>query len=315
MILSVSRRTDIPAFYSEWFFNRVREGYVYVLNPFNRKQVSKVIINPEVIDCIVFWSKDPEPMLDRLYKLDSYKYYFQFTLNPYERDVEANLRNKKGIVNTFKKLSDSIGSDRVIWRYDPILLNSKYNKDYHYYSFERLCSELSGFTKKCVISFIDLYRKTEFNTKALKLQPLLNEDMYEISRNFVNISSNYNIDIEACSEALDLSSAGVRKGSCIDKALIEDIIDSRIDIKKDNTQRQECGCVKSIDIGQYNTCMNHCLYCYANFNYANVKENFDNHNPDSPLLNGKLKGDEKITDKIMKSIKLDGDFGFQQSLF
>jgi len=303
MILSVSRRTDIPSFYSEWFINRVKEGYVYVPNPFNRKQVSKITINPEVIDCIVFWSKDPSPMLDMLDKIKDYKYYFQFTLNAYEKDVEQNTRRKSEIINTFKELSSNIGSNKVIWRYDPILLNDHYNKNYHYYWFERFCRELKGYTTKCIISFIDLYSKTEVNTKGLNLLEITSEDMYEMSERLVAIGKDYNISIEACSESIDLSKVGVKKSKCIDEELIQEIIGSEISFIKDDTQRIECGCIKSIDIGTYNTCMHNCLYCYANMNFKNVKENNLCHDVKSPMLIGNLKGDEKVIEREMKSLK------------
>jgi hypothetical protein len=255
MILSVSRRTDIPAFYSEWFINRVQEGYVYVPNPFNKEEMSKITINPEVIDCIVFWTKDPSPMLDKLDKIKDYKYYFQFTLNSYDEDVEINTRRKSEIINTFRELSKSIGSNKVIWRYDPILLNDHYNKNYHYYWFERLCRELQGHTTKCIISFLDLNGKIEMNTSDLNLVEITSEDMYEISERLVAIGKDYNISVEACSESTDLSSVGVKSSKCIDEDLIEEIIGSKINFVKDDTQRLECGCIKSIDIGQCNICI------------------------------------------------------------
>ena len=304
MILSVSRRTDIPSFYSEWFINRVEEGYVYVPNPFNRKQVSKVTINPQVIDCIVFWSKDPSAMLDKLHKIKEYKYYFQFTLNCYAEDVEKNTRRKSDIINTFKELSNRIGSNKVIWRYDPILLNDHYNKNYHYYWFERLCRELKGHTRKCVISFIDLYSKTEMNTRNLNLLDITKEDMYEISERLVTIGKDYNISVEACSENIDLLAVGVKKSKCIDEELIEEIIGCKINCIKDDTQRTECGCIKSIDIGQYNTCRHNCLYCYANSNVKNVEENTLFYDVKSPMLIGDLRGDEKVTEREMRSQKI-----------
>ncbi len=314
MILSVSRRTDIPSFYSEWFINRVQQGYVYVPNPFNRKQVSKIVINPEVIDCIVFWSKDPKPMLEKLDKIKDYEYYFQFTLNAYDEDVEVNTRKKREIINTFRELSSKIGSKKVIWRYDPILLNDYYNKNYHYYWFERLCRELQGYTTKCIISFLDLYGKTEMNTSGLKLLEITNEDMYEISERLVAIGKDYNISIEACSESVDLLAVGVKKSKCIDEELIQEIIGRKINFVKDDTQRIDCDCIKSIDIGQYNTCMHNCLYCYANFNVRNVKENNLCHDVKSPMLIGNLKGDEKVTEREMKSLKISKEVAEQQKI-
>jgi len=304
MIISVSRRTDIPAFYSDWFYNRLKEGFVYVRNPFNRKQVSKIRLTPELVDCFVFWTKDPLPMMERLEELNEYNYYFQFTFTSYRRDVERNLRKKKDILKTFKQLSDMIGKERVIWRYDPIFLNHYYTKEYHYDWFKRFAEELEGYTERCVISFLDLYKKTERNTKLLELIPMTEEDICEMAERLSAIVRDKNITIEACSEAIDLTEYGIKKGKCIDDRLISRIMNCAIDVKKDNTQRDTCGCVKSIDIGEYNSCRHNCLYCYANFNHKQAEEKSQKHSADSPILIGSLLGDEKITEREMDSIKL-----------
>ncbi len=315
MIVSVSRRTDIPAFYSEWFYNRIKDGFVYVINPFNTKQISKVELTPKTVDCFVFWTKDAEPMFKRINEIKDFKYYFQFTLTAYRKDVEQGTRMKKDIIKTFKKLSTKIGKEKVIWRYDPILLNNYYTKEYHYEWFEKFCSQLEGFTEKCVISFLDLYKKTERNTKELNLMLLNENDMNDIANKLGKIAAKYNIEIETCSEGVDLSKYGIKKGRCIDDRLVSKIIGSPVDVKKDDTQREGCGCVKSIDIGQYNTCKHHCLYCYANFNNKSVENNCLNHDPSSPMLIGRLNGDEKITIREMKSIKDTQEYAEQIMLF
>ena len=162
MIISASRRTDIPTYYSNWFFNRVMDGYVLVRNPMNAHQISKIALNPDVVDGIVFWTKNPIPMLNELKILHDYMYYFQFTLNSYAQDVEAHVPNKqKHIIPAFKKLSDMIGPDRVIWRYDPIFLNDTYTPEYHIRYFERIAKELSPYKKM----YHQLYR---FLPKYLK---------------------------------------------------------------------------------------------------------------------------------------------------
>lgn len=303
MIVSVSRRTDIPAFYSEWFFNRIKEGFVYVINPFNRKQVSKVELTPKTVDLFVFWTKDAEPMLKRLDELKEFNYYFQFTITSYRNDVEKAVRRKSDIIKTFKKLSEIIGKEKAIWRYDPILLNEFYTKEYHYKWFEKFCSELSGYTERCVISFLDLYSKTKRNTKNLRLKEINKNDMCDIAERFAAIALEYNIKIETCCEEIDFLKYGIRKGKCIDDELISRIINCPVKVKKDDTQREVCGCVKSIDIGEYNTCKHNCLYCYANFNYNTVEKNYSMHDSKSNILALHLIGDEKITTRDMKSIK------------
>lgn len=305
MIVSVSRRTDIPAFYSDWFFDKIEKEYVYVMNPFNRKQISKIELTKETVDCFVFWTKDAKPMLNRLHILDEkgFKYYFQFTITAYQSDIEPGIHDKNEVIRTFKRLSDLIGKDKVIWRYDPILLSKKYTKEYHYKWFDALCKRLYQYTDKCVISFMDLYTKTKRNTKELDLIEISNDDMYDIAKNLSEIAHRYELSIETCSESIDLTSLDIKKGKCIDDTVIQRILGCPISVKKDDTQREVCGCVKSIDIGQYNTCRHFCAYCYANYNKEQVLENCNHYRVDSPQLIGELKGDENISERKMKSIK------------
>lgn len=301
LIISASRRTDIPAFYSEWFFNRIREGHLMVRNPMNVHQVSKINLSPEVVDCIVFWTKNPAPMLSRLPELNKYKYYFQFTLNSYDKSIEPDVPEKKYLISAFKELSDMIGKEKVIWRYDPIILTDKFNIDYHIKWFEVLAEKLSGYTEKCVISFVDLYKKTERNLKGINLLNLNNEAMNEIAYNLSVIASKYNIMIESCSEEIDLDKYNIKHGKCIDDELISKITGKRIISKKDPNQRQVCGCIKSIDIGAYNTCRHNCLYCYANFNKDMVLKNTRQHDPGSALLCGELTYDDKVSIRAVSS--------------
>lgn len=307
MIVSVSRRTDIPAFYSDWFMDKVEQGFVYVINPFNRKQVSKIELSPSTVDCFVFWTKNAAPIMDKVPILDEkgFKYYFQFTITPYASDFEPGIRDKKEVIDTCIRLSELIGKEKVIWRYDPILLSSKYNKEFHYRSFEDMCKSLCNSTEKCVISFLDMYTKTQRNTKHLGLLDMSEEDIIDIASEFAQIAEGYGLYIETCSESIDLSSYNIQKGKCIDSRIIERILGCPIAVKKDDTQRETCGCVKSIDIGQYNTCMHFCAYCYANFNHEQVLENYKAYDIKSPLLIGILQDDQRITEREMKSIRCD----------
>ena len=301
MIISASRRTDIPAFYSDWFFNRIREGFVLVRNPMNFHQVSKIDLSPEVVDCIVFWSKDPRPMLSRLSELDKYIFYFQFTLTSYDKTIEANVPEKQYLIKTFRELSAQIGSDKVIWRYDPILLTDKYNVKYHVKWFEYLAAKLSGYTKRCVISFIDMYRKTERNLKGIHLIPMNEEVINKIAYHLSLIAKKYDFELVTCCEDIALTEYGIKPGKCIDDELISKIIDKKLDIKKDPNQRLSCGCAQSIDVGAYNTCQHKCLYCYANFNTSLVDKNARLHSTTSPLLYGCLGEEDKVTVKRVSS--------------
>lgn len=304
MILSVSRRTDIPNYYSDWFYNRIQEGFLYVRNPMNAHQISRIDLSPELVDCIVFWTKNPTVMLERLDELKEYQYYFQFTLTGYGKDVEPGLPGKRDVlIPTFQKLSEKVGAQKVIWRYDPIFLSTRYTVDYHLKAFEEIAYSLSGCTRKVVISFIDLYAKTQRNTAGLQIKNISDEDMIELAKRLVDISGKYGMEVESCAESIDLSSVGVKHGSCIDKKLIEEIIGCKLIVDKDKNQRAECGCYESVEIGAYNTCKNGCRYCYANFNDAMVSDSVKAYDVKSPLLCGVVGPDDKITERKVKSLK------------
>ncbi len=304
MILSVSRRTDVPNYYSDWFINRLKEGFLYVRNPMNTHQISRINLSPEVIDCIVFWTKNPANMLGKLEYLQDYAYYFQFTLTGYGRDIEPNLPDKrKELIPAFQKLSEKIGKEKVIWRYDPILLSDKYTADYHLRAFEEIAGNLAGYTEKAVISFVDLYEKTWRNTRGLGIRLATEKEMMGLAAEMARIASKYNLEIESCAEQWDFQKVGIQRGSCIDKKLIEMIIGCRLTGQKGKNQRKECGCFESVEVGAYNTCLNGCRYCYANFSDEKVKENIKLYSQDAPLLCGNIGPDDKITDRKMKSLK------------
>lgn len=302
MILSVSRRTDIPALYSQWFMNRIQDGYVLVRNPMNIYQVSRVIINPEVIDCIVFWTKNPIPMLPYLDLLKEYRYYFQFTLTSYDGSIERGVPPKNQLIESFQKISKMIGSNRLIWRYDPIIITDKFSIEYHIKYFEVLCSKLSQYTEKCIISFMDIYTKTKRNMKEVAIQTLSDAEKIHLLRQLHQIASKYDIVVETCSESLDLSATGIKPSTCIDHQLISKVFNIDMDVKKDTNQREQCRCAASIDIGEYNTCSNQCVYCYANFSSEVVKRNMKKHIPTSPYLIGNGEEKDIITDRKMYSL-------------
>lgn len=310
MIISASRRTDIPTFYSQWFFNRIKDGYVLVRNPMNAHQISKISLSPDVVDGIVFWTKNPIPMLGRLDELKDYTYYFQFTLNSYGQDIEPYVPNKQNVtIPAFQKLSDSIGPEKVIWRYDPIFLSDKYSPEYHVRYFEKLAKILHPYTKKCTFSFIDIYRNTEKNVKGLDLHPFSVEQQKYIAKNLADIAHSYGLQIDTCAEGIDLEQYGIQHARCIDDRLLSELIGCPLKVGKDKNQRLECGCIESIDIGTYNTCRNGCLYCYANYSQKSVQTNSQKHNPNSPLLFGEVGNDDKITERKMHSL-LSPQIGF-----
>ncbi|MCI8645964.1 MAG: DUF1848 domain-containing protein [Firmicutes bacterium] len=285
MILSVSRRTDIPAFYSDWFFNRIKEGYVCVRSPINAHQISRIELSPEAIDGIVFWTKNPLPMLSKLKEIADFPYYFQFTLNAYGRDIEPRVPSKSNVlISAFQQLSKRIGKERVLWRYDPIFFSEQYTMDYHCKYFRVLAERLEAYTQLCTISFLDEYKNTARNMRAIKPQKAARAQQEELAWRFAETAKEHGIRLVTCAEELELSQYGVSHGSCIDRARLETISGYRLDIKKDPNQRKECGCVASVDIGAYNTCGHGCRYCYANINPSSAAENARDYDPDSPLL-------------------------------
>lgn len=338
MIISASRRTDIPAFYSDWFYKRIQERFVMVRNPMNLSQVRKVSLKREAVDCIVFWTKNPESMMERLNLIEDYPYYFQFTLNPYGTDdspndqlnltndindlndsicgyncaLEPGLPRKSRLIDTFKKLSDRIGQHRVIWRYDPIILNdSSINIAYHEKHFEKLARNLHKHTTKYVISFVDYYKKIDKTFKTLGIKEIDDIKKKEIAKKLSGIARSYNLKIETCAEEIDLTGMGIGHARCIDPELIASlsgIIENRLsgvgdsihnnsqnpvqntirlNLQKDRNKRKACKCAASVDIGAYNTCAYGCLYCYANYSRELVRRNMMNHDMDSPILCGK----------------------------
>jgi DNA repair photolyase len=304
MIISASRRTDIPAYYSDWFLNRIREGFVLARNPVNVRQISKVSLSPDVVDGIVFWTKNPTPMFDKLSLLRDYTAYFQFTITPYSRDVEPDVPSKPDvIIPAFQRLSDLIGIDKVIWRFDPIMVNNRYTVDYHIRAFDKIAGNLGGYTKKCTISFIDLYRKTEANTKKLNLTAITEEIIFKLSKVLADIAHSYGLQIDTCAEKTDLQQYGIKQARCIDGRLFEKLLGSRLNVKKDKSQRPECGCAAAIDIGMYNTCGNGCRYCYANYSGRNVRNNIAGHNPLSPLLFGEIRENDIVKERTAASLK------------
>lgn len=304
MILSVSRRTDIPDYYSEWFYNRIKEGIVYVRNPMNIHQVSKINLSPDIVDCIVFWTKNPEPMIKRLDELSAYNYYFQFTLTGYGKDMEINIPHKKDkMIPIFQELSDMIGSKKVIWRYDPIIFTKTYTPEYHLEAFEQIASALKGYTDKCVISFVDVYAKNKKSMEELEAYKFEDLMLMRFTENLSKIAKVNNITVASCAENVDLSQYGIEHNSCIDKKLIEEIIGCKINIGKDRNQRTDCGCVESIDIGTYNSCKNGCKYCYANYSLNSVINNCNQYDVHSPLLCGVITEQDKISERKVKSLK------------
>lgn len=305
MILSVSRRTDIPNYYSDWFFNRINEGFLYVRNPMNVQQVSKVALSPQVIDCIVFWTKNPAPMLARLDELEQYHYLFQFTITGYGADLEPGLCNQKEeVLNIFRELSDRIGNHRMVWRYDPIVVNETYTLEYHRKAFGELAKKLEGYTTRCMVSLVDFYEKNKIRMHSIHVKTLTELEKNELISDLAAIGAASGIQVETCCEDVS-AETGVRKGSCIDRTLIESIVGSHLKSIKGKALREGCMCMESVEVGSYDTCQNGCVYCYANNSAQRVAENAKYYDPNSPILCGEFYEDDIRREKKMISLRED----------
>lgn len=303
MIISASRRTDIPAWFFDWFLKRISEGYAYVRNPMNFHQVSKINLSPDVVDCIVFWSKNPAPMLDKLDQLGDYMYYFQYTLNAYGTDLESNLPPLDERVDTFLKLSKRLGKQRVLWRYDPIAINDTYTVPWHVEQFSYLAERLDGCTDSCTISFIDLYTSIKDNMKNLEIREPSRDCRLTLAKELSSSAHSHGMTVSTCAEDIDLSLYNLEHARCIDGRRIEKLLGCPINIGRDRNQRPGCGCAESIDLGFYNTCQNGCVYCYANHNSQLRKRNLGVYDVNSPLLCGQVTDLDKITERKVKSQK------------
>ncbi len=290
MILNISGRTDIVAFYSEWLINRLNAGFIDVRNPFNKKMVSRIML--EDVDLLFFCTKNPLPIIDKISSIKQ-KVYFHITLTPYKKDIEPNLPDKKEIVEGIKKLSKTIGKENIVIRYDPIFLNDKYTVDYHIKAFNRVCSLLDGYISKILISFIDDYKNVRNNYKVLKYRDFSEDDYKRIGESFSRIAKEHNIVVHTCAEERNLEEYGFIKDECMSKELAFKLT-GKIYKKWKARKNVPCQCIEMADIGVYNSCKHFCKYCYANYNEKQVLENYKNHNPNSSLLIGELESDDII---------------------
>ncbi len=290
MIISASRRTDIPAFYSTWLMNRIRAGFCKVVNPFNPNQKSRISLVPQDVDIIVFWTRNALPLLKHLDELDrrGYFYYFLYTVTPYENVLEGKTPALEQRIKAFVNTAHRIGRERIVWRYDPILIGTKHDFHYHEEKFKYLAEKLSQYTSRVIVSFVDYYKKTERNLAAIdeafEHKPEEMSGFAGFINNLVECARAHEMDMSSCAETRDLQKSGILPGKCIDDEYIRRIFGQDVSHRKDPNQRKECRCVVSKDIGVYNTCIYNCRYCYATAGYEAAKRYFAQHNPDAPAL-------------------------------
>ena len=293
MILMVSGRTDIIAFYSKWFINRYKEGYVDVRNPFNPKLVSRISF--DYVDGIMFCTKNPMPILPYLKDIDK-PILFHITLTPYLKDIEPNVPDKKLIIESIKEISKIIGKENTVVRYDPIFISDKYNLEYHKKVFTRMCKQLNGYIDKIIVSFIDEYKNVKKNIKELNYNEPTEDDYKEIGLSFSSIAKDNNMTVQTCFEDRNLIEYGFVKGECLSQEVAYKLTGKTYP-KWKARKENKCNCVQMVDIGTYNSCKHLCKYCYANFDEKQVDNNYKNHNPNSSLLIGELQDDDIIKER------------------
>ena len=310
MLVSVSRRTDIPAFHMEWFMNRLRAGYCLVRNPMVRNVVYRLDLTPQNVDALVFVSKNPAPLVPYLREIASMGYLtlFQITITPYGKDLEPGIRSKADVADAFREISDRVGADRMVWRYDPIILNDRIDLEYHRRKFELLCRELEGYTHRCIFSFLEMYGKLQQHRSTLR--SITHEEMDAMAEMMVPIAERYGMKLSYCCAKYDLSRWGIEPMGCFDRQEMR-----RLDIpfeEMNSPLREGCRCVKSIDVGSYDTCLHNCLYCYAN-RADGTDRTEKTYDPESEMLYGKLEeGDTVIPLKGREIPRLDDYFEYTQ---
>ncbi len=299
MIINTGQRTDIPAFYAEWFANRIKEGIVCVRNPFNPAQVSRYRLDPSVVDVIGFCSKNPAPFFPYMELIKDYGQYWFVTITPYGKDIEPGVPDKHRILEDFKALSQMVGTNCIGWRYDPILINDLYTVEYHLKAFEQMAAVLCGYTNTVVISFIDLYEKVKRNFPEAR--SVSREDKYFLGKEIIKIATSFDMVVKPCGEGQFLSEFGADCSGCMTVATYEKAIGQKLIVPNKKPARKECACYLSGDIGAYDSCGHLCRYCYANNDIDAVKRNMKQNDPNSPFLIGNYKEGDIIHDVKMES--------------
>ena len=299
MIINTGMRTDIPAFYADWFVNRLKVGFVLVRNPYNPRSVTRYRLSPDVVDLIGFCTKNPAPMLPHMERLRPYGQYWFVTITPYGKAVEPGVPDKRDVLDSFRRLSDTVGADSMGWRYDPVFISDEYPAERHIRAFEYMAETLSGYTHTAVISFIDLYEKTKRNFPEVR--QVTAEQRLLLGKAFVEIGRQKAMTNRTCGEGNELAAFGADCSGCMTAAVYEQVLHCRLKIPKTAPARKECACFLGGDIGAYNTCGHLCRYCYANEDADAVRKNRAAHDPESPLLIGHLTPEDLVREAKQKS--------------
>lgn len=306
MILLASGRCDIPAFYSEWFYHRLKEGYVDVRNPYNEHMISRIYLEERNVDGIVFCTKNPIPMLSRLNEIP-FPYIFHITLTPYQHDIEPQVITKTKIIEAIKTLAMKIGKERVFLRYDPILINDTYTVDYHARAFERLCAYVHTYVSGIIISFVDDYKNLRKHQHELCLEHMNDDMMRTIASRLGPIAQMYQIPVQTCAKKIDLREFGITQTPCFERQQLSKLFHKTIK-SQGRSVRSNCACLPSVDIGDYNCCRHMCKYCYANYDEAVIQRRMQQHDPLSSVLIGHISKEDSIVVREERKIQQEALF-------
>lgn len=300
MIINTGGRTDTVQYYTEWLLSRFSEEYVLSRNPMFPSKVNRYELTPDKVDCIVFCSKNYKPILSRLHEItDRFNTYFHYTITAYGKDIEPNVPSIDGSIETLVKLSEIVGTKRIAWRYDPVLLTEKYTIKRHIETFEYMSEKLAPYIDRCIFSFVEMYKKLQYNMP--ELIPLTENDMEILASGLGSIAKKYGIFIQTCGTNGDFSEYGIHSSGCMTLDILGKANGVEFRELKHKGMRQGCHCIESRDIGAYDTCMNGCKYCYANKNPQKAFENYKYHDSASPLLLGNVKSDDNVVQGVQKS--------------
>ena len=300
MIINTGQRTDIPAFYSRWFINRIKQGYVLVRNPYYPTLVTKFILDPKVVDVIGFCTKNPRPMIPYLDEIKDYGQFWYITITSFGRDLEPNVPSINEVISDFKYLSNKLGKTKVSWRYTPIIINDKYTLEYHIKAFKYIASSLDGYTELVAFGFLDVYPKLKKNHPELQDMP--DDIKIIIAKEFQKIAKEHHMALRLCSKEKWLKDYGIDVDGCMRIEDYERSINKKLNVKKKMEARKGyCACYLSNDIGTYNSCPHLCKYCYANGDKDLVLKNYKLHDENSPLLIGHINSDDKIRNATQES--------------
>ena len=300
MIINTGSRTDTVQYYSDWLLKRFEEGFVYSRNPMFQNKVTKYELDPKVLDCVVFCSKNYEPILNRLTEItDRFNTYFHYTITAYGKDIEPNVPSIDESIETLIKLSEIVDKQRIAWRYDPILLTEKYTKNVHYETFDYMSEKLSPYIDRCIFSFVEMYKKLKTNMP--EIITLTDVDKNEIAKNIGAIAKKHNIIIQTCATVENIEQYGILQSGCMTSEILGKANDITFKKVRHSGNRQGCRCMENRNIGDYDTCPNGCKYCYANKNPQIAQENYRKHNSNNLMILGNLKPTDEIQQSSQKS--------------